>query len=58
VHDLVDDLMEVVIMRGGQLALVAGGDLAEHGRVALISRSDATSRPTAHRRPLTSGNGR
>jgi hypothetical protein len=38
VHDLVDDLMEVVIMRGGQLALVANGDLAEHGRVALISR--------------------
>ena len=38
VHDLVDDLIEVVIMRGGQLALVDTGDLAEHGRVALLSR--------------------
>lgn len=37
-HDLVDDLMELVIMRGGQLALVDDGDLAEHGRIALISR--------------------
>jgi hypothetical protein len=39
VHDLVDDLMEVVILRGGQLALVSDGDLAVHGRVALISGS-------------------
>lgn len=38
VHDLVDDLMEVVILCGGQLALVANGDLADCGRVALISR--------------------
>jgi hypothetical protein len=38
VHDLVDDLIEVVIMRGGQLALVDDGDLAAHGRVALLSR--------------------
>jgi len=38
VHDLVDDLMESVIVRGGQLALVEDGDLADHGRVALISR--------------------
>lgn len=37
VHDLVDDLMEVVILRGGQLALVGDGDLAAHGRVALVS---------------------
>jgi hypothetical protein len=37
VHDLVDDLMEVVILRGGQLALVEDGDLGAHGRVALIS---------------------
>lgn len=37
VHDLVDDLMEVVILRGGQLALVEDGDLDAHGRVALIS---------------------
>jgi hypothetical protein len=43
VHDLVDDLMEVVIMRGGQLALVDRGDLAAYGRVALLSRpSDAS----------------
>lgn len=38
VHDLVDDLMEQVILRGGQLALVRDGDLAAHGRIALISR--------------------
>lgn len=38
VHDLVDDLMEVTIARGGHLALVEDGDLAEHGRIALISR--------------------
>lgn len=41
VHDLVDDLMEAVIMRGGQLALVESGDLADHGRVALVSRVGA-----------------
>jgi hypothetical protein len=46
VHDLVDDLIEVVIMRGGQLALLDRGDLAAHGRVALLSRpSDAVRRP-------------
>lgn len=38
VHDLVDDLMEQVILMGGQLALVADGDLAEHDRVALVLR--------------------
>ena len=38
VHDLVDDLMEQVILHGGQLALVRDGDLDEHERVALISR--------------------
>lgn len=38
VHDLVDDLMEQVILRGGQLALVHDGDLDEHDRIALISR--------------------
>lgn len=37
VHDLVDDLIERVILRGGQLALVKDGDLADHGRVALVS---------------------
>ncbi len=35
-HDLVDDLIEVVINEGGQLALVPDGSLDEHGRVALI----------------------
>lgn len=41
VHDLVDDLMEVVIMRGGQVALTEDGDLADHGRIALISRPNS-----------------
>jgi hypothetical protein len=39
VHDLVDDLIEVVIARGGQLAVMDQGDLSDHGRVALLSRS-------------------
>ncbi len=39
VHDLVDDLIEQVILRGGQIALVPDGDLEPHGRVALISRA-------------------
>lgn len=38
VHDQVDDLMEQVILHGGQLALLQDGDLDEHGRVALVSR--------------------
>jgi hypothetical protein len=38
VHDLVDDLMEQVILSGGQLALVADGDLSAHERIALILR--------------------
>jgi len=38
VHDLVDDLIERVIRRGGLLAFVEDGDLAEHGRVALVAR--------------------
>lgn len=58
VHDLVDDLMEVVIMRGGQLALVADGDLAEHGRVALVSRRpDTRSRRAGDRRHLATTHG-
>lgn len=40
VHDLVDDLMELVILRGGQMAVVGSGDLAEHGRVVLLSRPE------------------
>ena len=39
VHDLVDDLIEQVILRGGQIALVPDGDLESHSRVALISRA-------------------
>lgn len=38
VHDLVDDLMEQVILLGGQLALVADGDLPAHDRIALVLR--------------------
>ncbi|GAA2143988.1 hypothetical protein GCM10009844_17010 [Nocardioides koreensis] len=38
VHDLVDDLMEQVVLRGGQLALVRDGELTAHDRIALISR--------------------
>jgi hypothetical protein len=38
VHDEVDDLMEQVILGGGQLALVRDGDLEAWDRVALISR--------------------
>jgi hypothetical protein len=38
VHDLVDDLMEQVILLGGQLALVADGDLMAHDRIALVLR--------------------
>ena len=38
VHGLVDDLMEQVILAGGQLALVADGDLAGHDRIALVMR--------------------
>ena len=39
VHDLVDDLIEQVILRGGQIALVRDGDLESHARVALINRA-------------------
>ncbi len=38
VHDLVDDLMELVIIRGGQLAIVGTGELSDHDRIALVSR--------------------
>ncbi|MFC4786408.1 baeRF3 domain-containing protein [Nocardioides sp. MAHUQ-72] len=38
VHDLVDDLMEEVVLRGGQLALVRDGALTGHQRIALIGR--------------------
>ena len=51
VHDLVDDLIEVVIMRGGQLALVDNGDLAVHGRVALLSRPSEAARGPSPRTP-------
>ena len=39
VHDLVDDLIEQVIVRGGQIALVRDGDLESHDRVVLVSRA-------------------
>jgi len=38
VHDLVDDLIEIVIHRGGLIALVDDGALGEHQHVALVSR--------------------
>ncbi len=37
-HDLVDDLIELVILRGAQRALMEPGDLAAHGRAMLLSR--------------------
>lgn len=37
-HDLVDDLIEQVIVRGGQLALVGDDQLAGHDRIALVLR--------------------
>ncbi len=42
VHDLVDDLMETVILRGGQLAIVEADRLVAHGRVALVSQARST----------------
>lgn len=44
-HDLVDDLMEQVIGRGGQLALVRDGELTAHERIALIHRRGRDGRP-------------
>jgi hypothetical protein len=41
-YDLVDDLVEEVIRRGGQVALVDDGSLSDHGRVALLSSGLAT----------------
>lgn len=38
VHDLVDDLIEIVIHRGGLIALVDDGALGEHQHIALVSR--------------------
>ena len=51
VHDLVDDLIEVVIMRGGRLASVDNGDLAAHNRVALLSRAWEDVREPSPRMP-------
>jgi hypothetical protein len=39
IHDLVDDLVEEVIRRGGQVALVDDGALTDHHRVALVTAS-------------------
>jgi len=38
VHDLVDDLIEIVIHRGGLIALVDDEALGEHQHIALVSR--------------------
>lgn len=38
VHDLVDDLIEIVIHRGGWIALVDDGALVQHQHIALVSR--------------------
>jgi len=38
IDDAVDELIEVVLDRGGWVALVADGSLAEHHRVALVVR--------------------
>ena len=38
VHDLVDDLIEIVIHGGGLIALVDDGALGEHQHIALVSR--------------------
>ena len=38
VDDLVDDLIEIVVQRGGWVALVDDGALAEHMRIALVLR--------------------
>ena len=43
--DLVDDLIEVVIDRGGWVAFTRNGRLAEHGRVALVTVASPTAAP-------------
>ena len=40
-YDLVDDLIETVINRGGWVAFAHNGSLSEHERVALVSRTDS-----------------
>ncbi|MEO5744436.1 MAG: hypothetical protein ABIQ53_07585 [Terracoccus sp.] len=37
VHDLIDDLIEIVIQRGGEVALVRDGHLSRHNRVAIVT---------------------
>jgi hypothetical protein len=37
-HDLVEELMELVIQKGGLVALVDDGDLADRDRVAMVAR--------------------
>ena len=37
-HDLVDDLIEVVIQRGGWVAFASNGTLTQHHRICLVSR--------------------
>jgi len=40
VDDAVDELIEHVLLRGGWIAVVSDGSLAEHGRVALALRRE------------------
>lgn len=56
---LVDDLVEVVTLRGGQVVRVDSGDLAAYGRVALLTdgRTDGRT-PAAAARTSPSGSGR
>ncbi len=56
---LVDDLAEVVTLRGGQVVLVGSGDLAAYGRVALLTDVRTAGRtPAAAARRSPSGSGR
>lgn len=41
VHDLVDDLIEAVLIRGGHLALLSAGDLGDLGGVVLLPQTQA-----------------
>lgn len=45
-NDLIDDLIETVITRGGWVALVDDGRLSGHHRVALTLRPTTGSRAT------------
>lgn len=42
-HDVVDDLVETVIERGGWVAFTKDGALEQHGRIALLLGADPGS---------------